>query len=342
MLPVTKLVTLSLRTVFYNPLTEEKVKEDRLMNAIRSWPDPVQAAVQAVIKAGMSIATVPRKFEAKAGEGHRSGKTAADDSSQNMILWELSLRFPQAKFLCEEDTGHPACLPAADPQGIFQQDLAFVVDGLDSTARFGSSLGGWSVAVGIIQSGIITGSALFAPASNGGFVLAAAAGQGVVTAEWDGRILGNYRYESETPAKQSIVLLGVDTLLYGNIVGAVPELAANVRAVFTSGSGLLGLAWVACGRAQAVIQTPQKAWDWAPLYCAVLEGRNMFQFFRLTSGELARVSVYDFEAFCTTKERPEVRLGFVAGEPALTEKITSFLPTHGWARMNPDITSGTW
>ena len=119
----------------------------------------------------------------------------------------------------------------------------------------------------------------------------------------------------------------------------MPEIAANVRAKYDVGSGLFGLMSVALGRAQVIVQTPQKAWDWVQGYRAILDTGNVFHFFRLKDGNLIPVEHYDFEAFCFASEH---RLGFIAGEPALAQKLFDKLPKTGWARVRPDTVTGTW
>jgi len=296
------------------------------------------------MEAGEAIPTLPRKFEVKAGEGHRSGITKGDELSQIILLSRLAGTFPEARFLCEEDSSHSATLSKTNPEGILDKGLRFVLDSLDSTARYGSEMDGWSVVAGTIQDGEIEGSAVFAPASNGGILVSSARGEGIITAEWDGNSVDCRRLcgRVPTPAKKSVILLGVDTLLYNNVTAITPRIAANVRAIFTSGSGALGLAWVACGRAQAIIQTPQKAWDWAGAYRSVIEGGNVFRFFRIVDGNLVPAETYDFESFRTFKDSNANRLGFVAGEPEMTDRLFDLLPRTGWERTIPDTVSGTW
>ncbi len=301
----------------------------------------LENVAEAVVFAGSKVCSLPRAAVVKAGEGHRSVVTEGDEASQKILLDRLSLLYPKAKFLCEEDSEHPAMLSKYDPRGLFYTDLVFIVDSLDSTARYGANIGGWSVVVGIMQRSHITGSVVYAPALNGG-LLVVAEDKRLALAEWDGE--GGFcslGVRGPTASSSSVVLLGVDALLYPTITVFVPEVAANVRAVFTSGSGALGLALVACGRAQAIIQTPQKAWDWAGAYRAVLEGGGVFLFFRITQdGILAPLNSYNHEAFCYLPKTN--RLGFVAGEPALACKLFDLLPKTNWARTNPDTVTGAW
>lgn len=306
----------------------------------------VKAAANAVILAGESICKLPRVFQAKEGEGHRSGITKGDLLSQKILLRELE-KFPNARFLCEEDTSHARAFDKKDPQGILQAKLVFVVDAIDSTARYGSELDGWCVAVGIMEYGYITGGAVFAPASQGGFLVVSEKGKGVITKEWDGRTVRTVVpvvIGEETPPKDSIVLFGADAPLFRNIADILPEIYANVRLASSGSSGILSFARVGARRVQAVIQTPQKAWDWIPAYRAALETGNTVHFFRTVKGELVPVPAYqyDFESMCTSMETKSGRLGFVAGEPALADRLFDMLPRTGWERFVPDTVSGKW
>jgi len=295
------------------------------------WQIHTHAAIRAVREAGDAIRALPRLFEVKAGESHRSGITQGDVVSQEILFRHLE-KFSNARFLCEEDTSHPRAFSKRDPAGILETELCFVLDSLDATARYGSELDGWCVAAGIMKSGKVVGGALYAPASNGGFLIASELGQGVIASDWNGKVVRSIERRASTPLKKSVVLLGVDSLLYRNATDIVADIASNVRAVFTSGSGSLGLAWVAAGRAQVVIQTPQKIWDIIPGFRMALETGNEVRLFRFVKGERVPVENLDYEAFRTLKETSENRLGYVAGEPALAQKIFDMLPRTGWER----------
>lgn len=303
--------------------------------------DYVQAAANAVVKAGKAICELPRLFQVKDGEGHRSGITRGDVLSQEILLRELE-QFPDARFLCEEDTSHPRAFDKMNPEGILEAKLCFVVDAIDSTARYGAELDGWCVAVGVMEYGEITGGAVFAPASQGGFLVVSEKGKGVTTTEWDGRVARSVTARKETPPKESIVLFGADAPLFRNVASILPEIYANVRLASSGSSGILMLTRVGARRVQAVIQTPQKAWDWIPAYRAALESGNTVQFFRLIKGELVPVPTYDYESMCTSMQTADCRLGFVAGEPALARKLFNLLPRTGWERFVPDTVSGKW
>ena len=243
------------------------------------------------------------------------------------------------KILSEEESAHPALLSEHDPKGILGKGIFGVIDPIDSTVNYAEDSANWCVGGGLIADGIPRVSAIYAPANNNGLFILAAKGYGVWCAEWDQepRLI---IVDLDISSKKSVVRVGVDTFLYRAVMSIMPEIACNVRAVYSTGSGILGLANVAIGKSQVVIQSPQKAWDWAAAYSAVVESGNVFQFFRIKDGgAIIPVETFDYEAFCF---EPKGRLGFVAGVPLLVKKVWDLLPKNGWQRVNPDTVSATW
>lgn len=289
-----------------------------------------------VFTAGMAAKDACRNAVVKHGEGHRSVVTAGDISSQKEII-DACLEIRGVKFLCEESSNDPRVLNNRFPTPIFT-GITLVVDPIDGTARFSGKYPDWSVGVGAMEDGGIVGGAIGAPAANGGMLLFSQIGCGAFLYE-GGSLSIISQQKADVPAERSIVLFGVDASLYPNLTKTMSKIAANVRAKYDVGSGLFGLMMVALGRAQVVVQTPQKAWDWVPAYRALREAGKVFHFFRLKGGSLMPVENYDFEAFCSD---PEQRLGFVAGEPKLAQKIFDLLPNIGWARIRPESVLSNW
>jgi len=304
--------------------------------------DVLKETTRAVVAAGEVIKMVNPEFKAKKGEGHRSGVTESDKMSHRMVFERLAQRFPQAKFLSEEgEEESPRLFSKNDPRGIFQEELVVIFDPIDGTAPFGSMLGTWCVAAAVMRYGWITGSAIYAPALNGGLLVVAEKDNGVRIKEW------NFEKEIKVPSTSEVkkisdcfVTMGVDATLYRQFMGIVPEIGRNVRAWGLANSGILGLAQVAAGRLQAIFEPPQKVWDWAPGFLAVLESGNTIRFFRLVPEPDSEFSVlipvddYDYEAFCLFPQQN--RLGYVAGQPQIVDFIFDLLPKKGWSRLNPD------
>src|SRR3989344_8962630 len=307
------------------------------------FTDPllVQSAL-AMTLAGKKVRELPPVFAVNEGDGHRSGTTAGDKQSHELVLDQLSASFPGAKILSEEGGrgGKNNVLDVTNPGDIFKEAEVVIFDPIDGTAVYGNRLGGWSIGVGIMRYGVLVGSTLYAPAFNGGMLLVAEKEKGVHTWEWDRRTSKQSPpIAIGTSLSNAIVALGVDPTLYASVMQLVPDMGSRIRAWVLANSGLLGLAYVASGRIQAIIQTPQKPWDWAPMYRAVIESGRVFRFFRLipegTSSRLTPLEKNDPDAFCALPQTN--RLGFVAGESEIAEYIFGLLPKTGWARFNPDI-----
>lgn len=316
------------------------------LNQIRN--ESTRKAIQAVISAGTAIKQLDPVFEVKESEGHRSGITKGDALAQETIIDHLSREYPDAVFLSEEGNGdHKNLLTPKNPQGILEAKLAFIIDPTDGTAAYASKLGTWCIGIAVLKYGNIVGSVVYAPALNGGILLVAQENGPVVVSEWDFAKTSVLTSAKELPPKKCLVAMGVDLTLYHSMMGIVPIIGANIKAWNLANSGILSLTQVACGRLQAIIQSPQRVWDWAPAYRAVLETGNVFRFFRLIPDPdvadthmLVPVENYDFDAFCVLPK--ENRLGFVAGEPGISERIFNLLPRRGWSRIDPINTTASW
>ncbi|MEK9180427.1 MAG: inositol monophosphatase family protein [Patescibacteria group bacterium] len=298
--------------------------------------NPMLTVMQAVYEAAGAIQNLSREAVVKDGEGHRSIVSKPDVVSQKTIA-DICSSISGIKILGEEDSDDPLFLSRANPEGIFE-GTRLVVDPIDGTVPLSHKLGYWSIGAGLVQDGEIDAGIVIAPATENGVGVAAENGSGAYLIEDSG--ISPITPQQRCEPKKSVVLLGVDTLLYQNITALVPSIAMNVRALYTTGSGLWGLMMVAAGRAGAVIQTPQKAWDWVPAYRAILESGRIFRFFRIENGTLAYVEKPDLRSFCYASEN---RLGFVAGIPELSDRLFDLLSrAKNWERINPETATGTW
>ena len=270
-----------------------------------------------------------RSSTIKAGEGHRSIITEADVFSSEQLFHALT-DFPNVRILCEEESSDKRAISQKDPVGIFDGEVV-ILDPLDGTSVYARHDPEWCIGAALFRDGIDATSVITAPQANGGTTLFSFDGVTYfVEGSGEAQVVGTL---AEKPPKDCTILRGVDTELYANILSIMPKIAASVRAVDIKGSGHYGLMSVALGRADAIIQTPQKPWDWAPAYHAIDRAGGVFQFFRLKDGFLIPVDSYDKRAFKAGKEN---RLGFVAGEPILVDKLFSLLPKTGWERHDPD------
>lgn len=316
-------------------MNQEFIQEFVLEELGKQWPHATlaQDLVASIYHAGEIAKHANRAATTKNDEGHRSIETAGDNDAQNDILRSLQLH-TDLKFLCEEESSHPQMMPKKDPLRVFKDKTVFV-DPVDGTSRYASHYPDWCTAGGIMENGVFTTSALYAPQSNGGVLIASHEDSALLLSE-DGYPLHVVAPQVPRPPRKSIILCGVDTGLYNIGSSFMVDVAANVRATYSSGSGLFGLMSVALGRAAAIFQTPQKPWDWAPAYHAVTTTGNIFLFFRIVNGDLVPVDRFDYEAFVVDKENPQHRLGFIAGEPGIAQKLFDRLPPTGWMRKKED------
>jgi len=289
----------------------------------------VAALIHSIRITGLAIKGVPREATIKVGEGHRSIITKADAFSNESVFGSLA-NFSNLRILCEEEISDERAISKENPVGIFNGQRV-VFDPLDGSTLFARHDPEWCIGAGLFEEGTATATVITTPQANGGTTLFSFDGTvHVMEGSGDVKTVGAM---VEKPLKECTILRGVDTELYANVLTIMPKVAASVRAVDMKGSGHYGLMSVALGRADAIIQTPQKPWDWAPAYHAVTTAGGVFQFFRLKDGVLIPVDSYDERAFKAGKEN---RLGFVAGESSLVERLFSLLPRSGWERHDPD------
>jgi fructose-1,6-bisphosphatase/inositol monophosphatase family enzyme len=301
------------------------------MDILARCPRPVALLAKAIDEARLEIKNFDRTAKQKEGEGHRSVITDADETIQRYILSALDDR--SVRFICEEVSGDPRVISPEFP-GVVFEGLRIIIDPIDGTSLYAGNFPEWCIGGGVMIDGVLVGSVISAPDCNGGTTIISSEGHGLAVSEREGsfRAVPGVGLSRRT-LKQSIILRGVDTELYANITSMMPRIAAGTRAVYTMGSAHFGLMSVALRRAAAIIQTPQKAWDWAPAYHAVTATGGVFRFFRIENGTVIPVGGYDEESFLPGGNH---RLGFVAGEPDTAEWLFSELPINGWERYNPD------
>ncbi|MBM3256774.1 MAG: hypothetical protein FJY98_00375 [Candidatus Liptonbacteria bacterium] len=297
---------------------------------LRHFPDEHYPLINGVVSAGFAAEPFAGLDTEKQDEreSHRAVSGEGDAIAQQVLLTELSAAYPDAEFLLEEDTSpHAKCLPKQNPEGILQ-GRKIVGDPIDSSTRFGGDMSQWCTAAGMLQDGHVVGGAIFAPTMNGGLLVTSHKGKGVVVVEKGGqKVLTDTTPILPREVKKSVVLLGVDTLQYPAICNFIPKVTTAVRGVYTSGSGILGLALVAAGRAQAIFQTPQRIWDIIPGICALREaGRTVLFYRRDPQTGLPTEVGLDFQAFCY--DRPN-RLGIIAGDIMLVGYLAQLLQEAG-------------
>lgn len=292
-----------------------------------------RVAAESVVRAGRLAASQDFRYsQVKTGESHRSVVTDGDRKSEAEMIRVQLAAYPNARVLSEENADNPNMLNKSCPTGLMEAEIAFINDPIDGTTPYAARLGNWCVSAGVMRRGQLVAGAIFSPEINGGWLVVAERERGVFGVEGSSKVFLKHRVgDSPESASKSIVLFGVDSTMYQNMAGVFPKVAGSVKSVGISGSGLLALAQLADRRVQAVVQTPQRPWDWAGGYVPVLESGSVFKFFRLDGEELVFVDP-DWKNPQTFSADKEHRLGFVAGEPHLVEAIAKLLPRTGFVR----------
>lgn len=297
----------------------------------RVWVYTVAASL-----AGGFLYSLTPKAGQKAGEGHRSLSGEGDNCGQKIYTDIILEHRPGTVIYAEEPSEY--VVDKDNPEQLLTAKEACVIDPVDSTASFTQELGTFSTAVGGLDSLVPTSSVLYAPNLNGGFAVVSEGKQVFVV---DG---SKDRCEpvqcKPVPTKASVLLLGVDTLMFTNVTTLLPLIVPSFRCVLTAPSGLLGLAFLAAGRAHVALQTPQAGQDWGALHHAVTAQGYEFFWYRIENGSKVRVKNFGLDAF---RFRPKHhRLGYVAGPPDLAEKLYNALPEEGWEPIDPNTVSGSW
>lgn len=249
------------------------------------------------------------------GGSHHSVGTQADEASQAFILSRLRSTFPRARFVAEEECQGADLITNDNLARIREPGTVYVVDSLDGTAGAYRNRFDWSVVLNWMEDGIHRGGAIFAPDVRGGFLLVGEKGKGVLLRDRQRR-----RYQSaqvmERPRKKSTVLFGVDVLKRQYLLSFQHTVAKEVETAVVAGSCGLGVAMVAAGRAEAIVQPHQWPWDWASVTLIEAAGGTV-QYYHYRDGALVPLAAPDLASYNRTDRTKEGGLGFIAGAPEL-------------------------
>lgn len=274
----------------------------------------VAYAVETVVTVGRLIANGTWLNEVKTKLHPTFGTasvTEADIAGQQLAIATLSNRFKYAKFIAEEEGN-------VSP-GNFNNELDFSVDIIDGTTPFRRALFMWCSAIGIGRKGNHVGGVVFAPEVRGGLTIAGERGKGVFL--WEHGSQKPLRVSVGKRQERPLIWLGQDVLrtqTYGKFVSALPK---SLKPRGTAESGALGLALVAAGRIDAIVQSPQMPWDWCGGFPMILESGGAFQCFHVESGHIVPVEKPTAKDYSTEEQV----LGFVAGEPSIVEELFAIL-----------------
>lgn len=275
----------------------------------------LRGAIEAALIAGGMIKNHawPNKMQLKSHPTFGTSSVSdVDIKGQKQIVDYLLTLFPKATFIAEEK-GNPK--PAN-----YDDELVFSVDSLDGSTEERQELYSWCVGIGVVRRGRHVGGAMFAPEVCGGLLVVHEIGYGTRLWEHGNPIAKQVLVSKEHP-KKPVITLGLDvqrTDTYKEFVYALPK---ELRPRGIAPSGILGLALVAAGRYDAIIQSPQMPWDWIPMRQAVLDGGGAFYSYHLEGGRIVPFADPTPADYDTTKQS----LGFVAGQQDLVEEVFDIL-----------------
>ena len=176
-------------------------------------------------------------------KGRHDVVTAMDREVESYIRAAIAARFPRDAIIGEEDGGSAG-------------ENLWLIDPIDGTANYARGLPRYCVSIGYLEHGVPTLGAIYDPSND--WLYSAAAGEGA----WrDGERLAVSPIAEMTAAT---VECGWSTRRSADDYIAVVSRVLNAGgAIRRAGSGALGLADVAAGRAEAYCELHINAWDCA-------------------------------------------------------------------------------
>ncbi|MBI5728688.1 MAG: hypothetical protein HY983_00375 [Candidatus Magasanikbacteria bacterium] len=256
--------------------------------------------------------------EGQPGGSHHSIGTEADEESQTFLLDQLRSRFPGAYFIAEEECKGPDLIKNDNLALVKGPGEVLIVDAVDGTAGAYRGRWDWSVVLNRVENGEHQGGAICAPDVRGGFLVLGAKGDGVFLR--DGVPGSGFQPVRvvERPRQKSTVLFGVDVLKRPQFMRFGNRVANAVETVVTAGSCGLGVALVAAGRAEAIVQPHQWPWDWASAEIIRAAGGTV-QYYHYRNGTIAALAEPDLASYHRSNRTTEGGLGFIAGAPELVD-----------------------
>lgn len=192
-------------------------------------------------------------------KGPQNYVTQADRRTEQLIVEELSARFPDHAFLGEEGTA-----PAGDKRAAEPGRPVWVIDPIDGTANFIRGIPLWAVSLGLVRDGEPEVGVIVCPRQDE--VFAAARG------------LGATLFTEPVHAARTSSLRGA-TLAIGaprrtspiDVVALEEQLMAAGADVRRLGSACVSIAWTACGRLDGYVENQLGPWDVAAGLCLLAE-----------------------------------------------------------------------
>jgi fructose-1,6-bisphosphatase/inositol monophosphatase family enzyme len=238
--------------------------------------DTSSLAVGAIQRARGTAVTKGDRFV-----GHHAIVHPADYRAQTAILRTLHERYPDAYFITEETE----CSDKLAAKVLTRRNLLrhvdghlFVIDPLDGSTQRDRNQYEWAVSIQELRDEKSYAAVIRAPAVLGGFTVYGAPACGVWYDEGD-RPARRARVAPPRRLAERTVLFGADMPLEDWSATYGTRLSRKVRNARTIGSCALGLALVAAGKADAVVQPPQRIWDYAAGWSLVELAGGVVQFY---------------------------------------------------------------
>ena len=211
--------------------------------------DPMQLrllAAEAVAREAGALAR--RRFDSAAFKvvfkGPQDYLTEVDGETEDLIARRLHEAFPRDGFIGEESVGRPA------PDGA----AVWVVDPIDGTANFARGIGHFCVSIACVVGRRIEVGVIYDPVRDELFAARRGAGafvNGAPMKTSEATSLANATVEIGWNMRAGVSKY-LDLLRRVALWGAAP---------FRTGSGALGLAYVAAGRRDGYVEHHMNAWD---------------------------------------------------------------------------------
>lgn len=194
--------------------------------------------------------------------------TVSDIKAENILRQEVLARVPDATFLSEED-----------PQELHEQLFdphfeGFVADPIDGTFNFKRDMRESAISLGFIRNGEIVAGAIYDPYKDE--LYEAAKGQGAFR---NGEPISVGSQEGLVGASIATSNSYDSTAMARNLERHMEIFRQTGELPWTScpGSGVLIMAWVACGRIDAYHHNGLKPWDNAAAFLLVREAGGIVQ-----------------------------------------------------------------
>lgn len=212
-------------------------------------------AIKAARRAGDIITRASRDLERVhvARKGPSDYVTEVDQAVEEAIIEVLAEAYPDHAFLGEESGDRQ---PDAEKVGKGGVEYQWVIDPLDGTTNFIHGFPHYAVSIAALHRGQLTHAVIFDPTSNE--IFTASRGNGAFLDDRRIRVSDQRRYHD--------ALIGAHVTGSGGALtssSAFSGLLGECAAVRRTGSTVLDLAYVACGRLDGFCATNLKPWDMA-------------------------------------------------------------------------------